>query len=67
MSKQAKKYSAAEKKAYYMGLGAAIGFGRLKEIKKARSKMSVAEKESFGNGFDAYLFAKVRGNAGKRP
>ena len=57
MSKQAKKYSAAEKKAYYMGLGAAIGFG--KGIKKTMSKMSVAEKNSFRNGFDS-RFDKTR-------
>lgn len=47
-----KNYSAKERKAYYMGIGAAIGFGRLSEIKKVVSSMTKAEKESFYNGFD---------------
>ena len=47
-----KQYSAAERKAYYMGIGAAIGFGKVSEIKKATSKMSEKEKRSFYNGVD---------------
>ena len=49
---ETKRYSAAERKAYYMGVGAHIGFGRLSEIKRTTSKMSEAEKRSFYNGFD---------------
>jgi len=49
-----KRYSAKEKKAYYMGLGAGIGFGKTQSIKKAVSKMTKEEKQSFYNGFDDY-------------
>ena len=57
-----KKYSANERKAYYMGIGAAIGFGRVSEIKKVVSSMTKAEKESFYNGFDdRFTRRKVKG------
>lgn len=49
-----KKFSWKEKRAYYMGLGAAIGFGRVSGIKKVADKMSKEEKRSFYNGFDDY-------------
>ena len=55
MAKQGKQYSAKEKKAFYIGVGASLGFGRTKEIKKATSKMTVAEKKSLYNGFQAQL------------
>lgn len=55
MTKQGKQYSAKEKKAFYIGVGAGIGFGRTKEIKKVTSKMTAAERKSFYNGFDAQL------------
>ena len=48
----AKQYSAAERRAYYMGCGAWIGFGKAAGIKKAVAKMTAKEKESFYNGFD---------------
>lgn len=47
-----KKYSVKERKAYYMGVGACIGLGKVAEIKKAARKMSPSERESFYNGFD---------------
>ena len=50
--KDTKRYTAAERKAYYMGVGAWIGFGKATGIKKAASKMTAAEKQSFYNGFD---------------
>lgn len=50
-----KRYSAKEKKAYYMGIGAGIGFGKTKNIKNTVGKMTKEEKESFYNGFDDYM------------
>lgn len=50
--KETKRYTAAERKAYYMGVGAWIGFGKAQGIKKAAEKMTAAEKRSFYNGFD---------------
>ena len=47
-----KRYTAAERKAYYMGLGAYIGLGKVANIKKTAGKMTAAEKRSFYNGFD---------------
>lgn len=52
VNQQTKRYSAAERKAYYMGVGAAIGFGKVSEIKRAANRMSETEKRSFYNGFD---------------
>ena len=49
-----KRYSAKEKKAYYMGIGAGIGFGKTQGIKKAVNEMTKEEKQSFYNGFDDY-------------
>lgn len=46
-----KRYSAEEKKAYYMGVGAYIGYG--KAIKTVASRMSSQAKQSFYNGFDS--------------
>ena len=50
-----KQYSANERKAYYMGVGAGIGFGKVQNIKKTVSKMTKEEKKSFYNGFDNYM------------
>lgn len=53
-----RKYSYKEKRAYFMGKGAAIGFGRASQIKKVTSRMTKEEKESFYNGFDEYSSTK---------
>ena len=47
-----KKYSVEEKKAYYIGIGAGIGFGRTKNIQKMMKSMTAQEKKSFQNGLD---------------
>ena len=60
-SKETKRYSAAERKAYYIGIGAAIGLGRTQNIKRATSKMDEKEKRSFYNGFDETMLKKPRG------
>mgnify|MGYP006334893329 CR=1 FL=1 len=52
------KYSAEEKQAYYMGLGAAIGYGR--KIKSAMNDMSPKVKESFKNGLELGLQNKTK-------
>ena len=49
------RYSVKEKKAYYMGIGAGIGFGKTKNIKNTVGKMTKEEKQSFYNGFDDYM------------
>lgn len=54
-----KRYSYAERKAYYMGLGASNG-GKIAKIKKTVSKMSTLEKQSFYNGFDAGVMKKQK-------
>ena len=51
-NKHKKQYSSSERKAYYMGIGAWIGFGKVAGIKKAVAKMSEPERKSFYNGFD---------------
>ena len=56
------KYTAAERKAYYMGVGAWIGFGKAAGIKKAMGKMSADERRSFGNGFDEAATRRGRKN-----
>ena len=47
-----KTYSAAEKKAYYMGFGAALVGAKVERIKKVMVSMSPAVKESYKNGLD---------------
>ena len=47
-----KTYSAAEKKAYYMGFGAAKTGGNVGRIKRLMKDMSPKIKESYKNGFD---------------
>lgn len=51
-NQQQKRYSLSERRAYYMGVGAWIGFGKAGGIKKAAEKMPPAEKQSFYNGLD---------------
>ena len=58
MSKNKQKksqYSAAEKRAYYIGVGAAMGLGKWPHVKRNMDKLSPLEKESFKNGFDDHL------------
>ena len=51
-----KKYTSAEKKAYYVGLGAAISHGKFGRIKDIMQKLSPSVKTSFGNGLnDGYV------------
>ena len=47
-----RRFTAEERRAYYMGVGAAIGFGKVSAIKRAANKMSPMAKKSFYNGFD---------------
>ena len=62
MAKNVKpRYTAKEKKAFYMGVGAAVGFGRTAEIKKTIAKMTNVEKQSFYNGFDSRLLNNKKG------
>lgn len=56
--KKKQKYSADEKKAYYIGVGAGIGFGRGKNISKMMKSMSAQEKQSFQNGFESGMLKK---------
>ena len=60
-----KQYSAEEKRAYYMGVGASIGMGKVKAIKKATSGMSPKAKASFNNGFDDGLQSRAWKNGGR--
>ena len=55
-----KDYSAKEKKAYYLGKGAGIGFGRIKSIKYFVSLLSPAERESLYNGFDSVFLRQKK-------
>ena len=52
------KFSSAEKKAYYIGIGAAIGLGKFAHIKRYMSNLSALEKQSFKNGFDDRLLKR---------
>jgi hypothetical protein len=54
-----KRYTAKERKAYYVGVGAGIGFGKSQNMKKAVGKMTKEEKQSFNNGFDDYVQKRV--------
>ena len=59
--KQGKKaYTPEEKRAYYMGVGAWIGFGRTGSIQRAIKNMSPAVKKSFLNGFDKAALRKKK-------
>ena len=61
MVKNAKpRYSAKEKKAFYMGVGASIGLGKAGEVKRRASNMSPEEKQSFYNGLDAGMATPTR-------
>lgn len=46
------KFSAEEKKSYYMGLGAALGHATQKGIKKTMDGMTPKMKTSYLNGID---------------
>ena len=59
VNQQTKRYSAAERKAYYMGVGAAISLQ--KRIGSTMKKLSKDEKQSFSNGLDETLLKKPRG------
>lgn len=47
-----KVYTAEEKKAYYMGLGAAMAGGRFEHIKRTMNTMTPVVRESYRNGLD---------------
>lgn len=47
-----KTYTAQEKQAYYMGLGAALTGAKPQAIKKVASGMPESVKKSFYNGWD---------------
>ena len=50
-----KKFSSKEKRAYYIGFGAAMGGAQWGFIKKGTKNFSSAEKKSFNNGFDDFF------------
>lgn len=52
MNSKKKTYSAEEKKAYYMGLGAGRTCGRPAAIKKVADGMRPNVKQSFLNGWE---------------
>ena len=62
MANGKKTYSAEEKKAYYMGMGAALVGARAERIKKVMGSMSPAAKASYMNGLDDGYLKKSRGN-----
>jgi len=51
MPKKAKKYSSAEKKAYYAGVGAALVYGKSADLNRATSNLTEKTKRSFLNGW----------------
>ena len=53
------RYSAKERRAYYMGVGAAIGNARV--IGVVVRSLPKAEKESFYNGMDDTMRKKLAG------
>lgn len=59
MQNKKQTYSAAERRAYYIGVGAAIA--TKKKIGKTIKGMPIKEKQSFQNGFDETLLNKPRG------
>lgn len=54
------QYSAKERKAYYMGVGAGIGFGKTVHIKRFVRTLSPAEKKSFYNGLDSAMLGQKK-------
>ena len=61
MVKQAKpRYTAKEKKAFYMGVGASIGLGKAGGVKRRAAKMAPEVKQSFYNGLDSGLANPTR-------
>ena len=65
MQNKKKSYSAAEKKAYYMGYGAAQSGGNVGKIKKIMSDMPPKIKESYKNGFDDGLVSNLKNKKGR--
>ena len=59
MRTKKQSYSPSERRAYYIGVGAAIA--TKKNIGKAMKGMPVKEKQSFQNGFDETLLNKPKG------
>ncbi len=60
MANEKKTYSAEEKKAYYMGMGAALVGAKAERIKKVMGSMSPAIKESYKNGLDDGYLKNMR-------
>lgn len=58
MSNKKKRYSYAERKAYHMGVGAYMGFGKVRTIKAMTKGMTAEERKSFNNGFDSMTIQK---------
>ena len=58
--KKSKRYTAEERKAYYMGVGACIG--NRKAIAETLKQMPPHVKNSFHNGFDDQLKRKFKNN-----
>ncbi len=59
---KAKRYTAEERRAYYMGVGSAR-----KVLKKGTDDMSFDEEVSFWNGYSAVLTAHHGLDGGKKP
>ena len=53
-----KTYTAQEKQAYYMGVGAALAAAKAQAIKKAVSNMPESVKKSFYNGWESVMVKK---------
>lgn len=59
------QYSSAEKRAYYIGVGVAMGLGKFAYVKRQMERMSPLEKESFKNGFDDHLIRRANKKKGR--
>ena len=53
-------YTSAERRAYYMGVGVAIGYARKNFVQETMKRMPPCVKESFKNGIDDGLTKKHR-------
>ena len=58
MHEKKKKYSEAEKRAYYLGVGA--GMGRYRKVGLILSNIPASLQESFKNGLDRGLTAPTK-------
>ena len=65
MANEKKKYSAAEKQAYYMGVGAALGGSTAKGINRTLSSLSPKLKDSYKNGLDEGYKRSMKKNTSK--